>query len=172
MVAMAENDSVPSMTNMQVEHADWLYFCPWYDTPETPFVSGEKYQDHDELKALYNSDYCITLDELPADLFKGASTPVTTTTSSTGKATTTTTTVSGTVKAKLIGDANLDNSVTVADAVTILQYIGNKDKYALDEEAKANADCYDPGDGITGKDALAIQKLDAKLIKALPEKSK
>ena len=172
MVAMAENDSVPSMTNMQVEHADWLYFCPWYDTPETPFVSGEKYQDHDELKALYNSDYCITLDELPADLFKGTSTPVTTTTSSTGKATTTTTTVSGTVKAKLIGDANLDNSVTVADAVTILQYIGNKDKYALDEEAKANADCYDPGDGITGKDALAIQKLDAKLIKALPEKSK
>ena len=172
MVAMAENDSVPSMTNMQVEHADWLYFCPWYDTPETPFVSGEKYQDHDELKALYNSDYCITLDELPADLFKGASTPVTTTTSSTGKATTTTTTVSGTVKAKLIGDANLDNSVTVADAVTILQYIGNKDKYALDEEAKANADCYDPGDGITGKDALAIQKLDAKLIKSLPEKSK
>ena len=88
---------------------------------------------------------------------------------------TTTTTTSGTgkVPTKLeYGDANLDGNVTVADAVAILQYIGNKDKYALDEEAKANADCYDPGDGITGKDALAIQKLDAKLIKSLPELSK
>ena len=70
------------------------------------------------------------------------------------------------------GDANLDGNVTVADAVAILQYIGNKDKYKLSDEAKANADCFDPGDGITGKDALAIQKLDAKIIKQLPELSK
>ena len=174
MVAMAENDSVPSMANMKVEHADWLYFCPWYDTPETPFVSGTKYQDHDELKALYNSDYCITLDELPKDLFKGGTNPpATTTTTTSGKATTTTTTtVSAAPKAKLIGDANLDDNVTVADAVAILQFIGNKDKYKLSDEAKANADCCDPGDGITGRDALAIQKLDAKLITELPELSK
>lgn len=61
---------------------------------------------------------------------------------------------------------------TVADAVTILQFIGNKDKYKLDDVAKANADCCDVGDGVTGKDALAIQKLDAKVIKSLPETSK
>ena len=88
------------------------------------------------------------------------------------KATTTTTTTSGTgkVPTKLeYGDANLDGNVTVADAVAILQYIGNKDKYKLSDEARANADCFNPGDGITGMDALAIQKLDAKLIKSLPE---
>ena len=75
-------------------------------------------------------------------------------------------------KAKLLGDANLDNKVTVADAVTILQFIGNKDKYALKGDALANADCFNPGDGITAKDALAIQHLDAKLITELPELSK
>ena len=63
------------------------------------------------------------------------------------------------------GDANLDGNVTVADAVAILQYIGNKDKYSLDEKAKRNADCAYPGDGITGTDALTIQKIDAGLLK-------
>ncbi|MBR4509362.1 MAG: beta-mannosidase, partial [Ruminococcus sp.] len=111
---------------------------------------------------------------LPKDLFKGGTNPpATTTTTTSGKATTTTTTtVSAAPKAKLIGDANLDDNVTVADAVAILQFIGNKDKYKLSDEAKANADCCDPGDGITGSDALAIQKLDAKLITELPELSK
>jgi hypothetical protein len=91
------------------------------------------------------------------------------TTTSAPKTTTTTVSATSNPKATLIGDANLDKGVTVADAVTILQYIGNKDKYALNDEAKANADCFNPGDGITGKDALAIQKLDAKIIKSLPE---
>lgn len=181
MVAMAENDSVPSMTNMQVEHADWLYFCPWYDTPETPFVSGEKYQDHAELKALYNSDYCITLDELPADLFNGGTAPASTTSSAATKSTTTssatqTTAVSATgtapAGATLLGDANCDKKVTVADAVAILQALANKDKYALTPEGAANADCCDVGDGVTAKDALAIQRLDAKVISDLPETSK
>ena len=98
------------------------------------------------------------------------------TTASTTKAATTTTTSAVTTgsgsttgaKATLIGDANLDKKVTVADAVAILQSIANKDKFALDEEAAANADCFDPGDGITAKDALAIQQLDAKAIDSLP----
>lgn len=64
----------------------------------------------------------------------------------------------------LFGDANLDSRVTVADAVAILQYIGNKDKYPLTDEAKLNADCYNIGDGITGTDALVIQKTDAGLL--------
>ncbi len=81
---------------------------------------------------------------------------------------TTTTTVSAKSGDIVYGDVNLDKSVTVADAVTILQFLGNRDKYKLSDEAKANADVYNPGDGITGNDALAIQKLDAKLYKELP----
>ena len=68
----------------------------------------------------------------------------------------------------LYGDANLDKKVSVADAVAILQYIANSDKFKLTDEAKKNADCYNVGDGVTGMDALAIQQLDAKTISELP----
>ena len=300
MVSMAENDCFSTVDNLVDDKAGWLYFCTWYDggSDNNNFLTNPTFNTKEDTIAMYQSDYCITLDELPEDLYKNgkdvdpSTTTTRATTASIDPASTTTTTTStkpfsfsvikkavtlpkgakdtlqitiegapkasiggafgfsngptpddwvniewkgnadadgklvvdldisevpetvtsgevqvwwsnvwdsakekgidqpceiagveaveGNVdtttataeKAKLIGDANLDNSVTVADAVTILQYIGNKDKYALDEEAKENADCYDPGDGITGKDALAIQKLDAKLIKSLPELSK
>ncbi len=70
------------------------------------------------------------------------------------------------------GDANNDGTVSIADAAAILQAIGNPDKYALTETGKKNADCCDPGSGITAADALAVQKLDAGLIAKLPEITK
>ncbi|MBO4877929.1 MAG: glycoside hydrolase family 9 protein [Ruminococcus sp.] len=66
----------------------------------------------------------------------------------------------------LWGDANEDNKVTVADAVAALQYICNQTKYALTDLGLANADVVDHGKGITGDDAIAIQKIDAGLIKS------
>ena len=66
--------------------------------------------------------------------------------------------------APVYGDANLDGNVTIADSVTILQFLGNNDKYGLSPRAKAYADCYCTGDGITGNDALTIQKIDAGLV--------
>ena len=91
-----------------------------------------------------------------------------------GSGTTTYTTgLSGTEKNTedivMYGDANADGKVSVADAVAILQYIANKDKYGLRGQGLDNADCYNPGDGITAMDALAIQKYDAKAITGLPE---
>ncbi len=96
----------------------------------------------------------------------------TTTLTTTATATETTTASAETVKVTLLGDANLDGKVSVADAVAILQSIANKDKFQLKPEGAANADCYDVGDGVTANDALAIQKLDAGAIEALPEYSK
>jgi hypothetical protein len=64
------------------------------------------------------------------------------------------------------GDANEDGSVTVADAVAILQYIGNKDKYNLSAQGKLNADV-DDNPGVTPNDALTIQKFDAGVITTL-----
>lgn len=72
------------------------------------------------------------------------------------------------LSSSILGDANLDGRVTVADAVAILQFVANKDKYDLNSQARKNADCFNVGDGITGKDALAIQRLDAKVIAKLP----
>ena len=58
------------------------------------------------------------------------------------------------------GDANGDGKVNVADAVAVLQYIANKAKFPLDEQGIINADI-DGSPGITGSDAIAIQKIDA-----------
>lgn len=70
--------------------------------------------------------------------------------------------------AGLIGDANENGTVDLSDAVAILQYVALPAKYGLSEQGKINADCYAPGDGITGMDALAIQMLDAEVVKKLP----
>lgn len=58
------------------------------------------------------------------------------------------------------GDANGDRKVTAADAVSVLQHIGNRDKYGLTEEGVKSADV-DGVPGITANDALIIQKVDA-----------
>ncbi len=92
--------------------------------------------------------------------------PVVTTTEEPKKPVVTTTVSSDTVT--LIGDANMDGKVTIADSTAILQSLGNPDKYGLSAEGAANADCFNPGSGITTADALTIQKYDAKLISKLP----
>lgn len=70
----------------------------------------------------------------------------------------------------LCGDANNDGVVSIADAAAIYQYLANPDKYTMSAQGKANADA-DGKSGITASDALAIQKLDAGIIKELPEKA-
>ena len=64
----------------------------------------------------------------------------------------------------IYGDANLDGKVNVSDAVTVLQYAANKTKYPLAGQALVNADV-DGESGITGSDAITIQKVDASIIR-------
>lgn len=92
-----------------------------------------------------------------------------TTTTTTKKITTTTTTTtkpsqSGSVK---YGDSNTDGSVTIADAVLIMQSLANSDEYKLTSQGMINADVVG-NDGVTAKDALAIQMLVAGTINSLP----
>ncbi|QOS82751.1 beta-mannosidase [Paenibacillus sp. JNUCC31] len=61
MVAMTENDTIPSVQNLTEEKSGWLYFCPWYG--EHLMSSAFNYPA--TLTTLYQSDYVITLDELP-----------------------------------------------------------------------------------------------------------
>lgn len=61
----------------------------------------------------------------------------------------------------LLGDANCDGNVTIADSTAILQYLGNEDKYGLSPLGKLNADVTGGKDGITGQDAIFIQMVDA-----------
>ena len=69
----------------------------------------------------------------------------------------------------LPGDANCDGNVTISDAVAILQYLANSEKFPLDEQGLKNADV-DGIAGVTGKDAAVIQLYDAKAVTELPIK--
>ena len=77
----------------------------------------------------------------------------------------------------LYGDANCDGKVTLSDAILIMQAIGNPDSYnvggtdksAMTKQGASNADCSEPGSGLTNLDALAIQKCLLKLLDKLPE---
>lgn len=80
-------------------------------------------------------------------------------------------TVSGPLRdgsATLIGDANVDGKVTVADAVAILQDLGNPDEYQLKPQGRINADVDKKVVGVSPGDAYAIKQLDAGVINELP----
>ncbi|MFR6399731.1 glycosyl hydrolase [Ruminococcus sp.] len=118
MVAMAENDSIPTLENLQMEKAGWLYFCPWYDggSDSTNFLSNEMFNKKEDLKEIYTSDYCITLDELPENLYSNSG-AIITTTSGTGQTTTTTTMTTTTttmtttkIENAIMGDIKKDGS--------------------------------------------------------------
>lgn len=63
------------------------------------------------------------------------------------------------VDGMLLGDANCDGKVSIADSTAILQYLGNPDKYSLSNLGINNADV--TGGGITADDAIFIKKVDA-----------
>lgn len=94
----------------------------------------------------------------------------TTTTTITTSTTSLTTTIIPTSPVNInYGDANCDGIISLADASSIFQSIGNPDKYALSAQGKLNGDVYNSGDGITASDAIAIQKFTAGLLSSLPE---
>ena len=81
------------------------------------------------------------------------------------------------LKATLIGDANCDGEVNMADAVLIMQYLANGDVYGLGKKdgitklGLVNGDCYMPGTGITNNDAVTIQEYKLGLRDSLPANS-
>ncbi len=98
------------------------------------------YEGMRRIMAIYYSDFCT---EYRGDeLYVGEELP------------------NGAVAPYIRGDANVDAKLNVADAVAVLQYIANSSKYPLGDIGKDLADI-DGEAGITGGDAIAIQKIDA-----------
>ena len=60
IVDLAENDSIPNLNNVKVEHAAWLYFNPWYGD----FILSENYNAKSEVKEIYTNEYYISLEDL------------------------------------------------------------------------------------------------------------
>ena len=150
MLAISECDTVPTVENMTVEDAGWLYFCPWYGD----YLMSERYQDPETLSEIYNSDYCITLDELPENLYSNSSVEETT------------------VKpAEIVyGDTNCDGLVDISDAVLLKCYIINNKKYAISAQGTLNADVHGNNNGLNAQDAVSIQKFVLGAVKTLPIK--
>lgn len=127
-VAMSENDSIPALDNLVNEKAAWLYFCPWYGW----WLTGEQNNPVENLIEIYQSEYCITLDELP-DLstypITEGDTPVTkpsvtttvTTTAAvtTSAAETTATTVESTVSSAGTTAAVTETTATTAETTEV-----------------------------------------------------
>ncbi|MDE6035748.1 MAG: hypothetical protein K2G36_07560 [Ruminococcus sp.] len=63
------------------------------------------------------------------------------------------------VQPLLLGDADEDGSVSLSDAVLIMQSLSNPDGFQLTPQGIANADIYNTGDGVTAMDALRIQEI-------------
>ena len=74
----------------------------------------------------------------------------------------------------LYGDANCDGEVDLSDAVLIMQFSANPDKFGykkpdgISEQGMKNADVSGKSDGITNMDALAIQQYKLGLVGKLP----
>ncbi len=115
-------------------------------------------------------DNGVTIDKVVLH-FDKANTTTTTTRKTTTRTTTTRTTTAPTpsVKPTTPGDVNCDGQVLLNDAILVLQYLGNPDQYKLTAQGAANADVCNPGDGVTNKDALSIQRYILRLTSSLPE---
>ena len=144
MAAIMENSTIPSLGNMTVEQTAWLYFCTWYDNGQENFMSSDDYNNPDTVKELYQSDFCINLDDLPEDLY-----------------------VYSGQSDIMYGDTNEDGEVNLADAVLIMQNIANPSKYKISEQGKLNGDVDENGDGITSNDAFKIQQFVLGIISSL-----
>lgn len=74
MISLAENDCFSTPDKLQEEKAGWLYFCTWYDggSNDNNFLSNPTFNTKEDTIAMYQSDYCITLDELPKDLYRNS----------------------------------------------------------------------------------------------------
>ena len=95
----------------------------------------------------------------------------TSSTITTTKTTETTASASGLPAGVLLGDANCDKLINIADAVLVMQVATNPDKYdvgksssSISEMGAINGDV-DGSKGLTNKDALTIQKYKLGLIK-------
>lgn len=111
-------------------------------------------------------DYVLSLRQKDSDTkvtTGGARTTTTTTVKTTSAESSTGTTT--TTTEDIAGDANCDGTVDLADAVLIMQYYTNPDRYGLGGSAEncmtpqgmKNADVDGDGNGITNMDALKIQ---------------
>ncbi|MBQ8923081.1 MAG: glycoside hydrolase [Oscillospiraceae bacterium] len=155
MVSMAECDKIPAIGGMVDEGAWWLYICPWYFSGDSDANNSAEL-----LKEFYNSDYVVTLDELPEDLYTAKSSGSTSKTTTTTTSTTTTTTISSDITDPdlMPGDVDCNGEVNVLDAVMLARVVSEDTETGITEQGKRNSDL-DGNGKTTGDDLRALLKV-------------
>jgi len=70
-VCLHENGAIPDPENMCKDGAKWLWFMTWH----TSFIDSDPINTASYLKQVYNSEYLLTLDEIPDVYHYAASEP-------------------------------------------------------------------------------------------------
>ena len=111
-VCLHENGPIPDPEKMKSDGAKWLWFMTWH----TSFIDSNQFNTASYLKRVYNSDYMLTLDELPDIYHYGNS-----------ASTENEEPVFEIAPAEAIkGDLNGDGKVNIADAVVLQKFILGK----------------------------------------------
>ncbi|MBQ8182076.1 MAG: beta-mannosidase [Ruminococcus sp.] len=165
MIALTENGVVFDIDNVIAAGTKWAWFNTWnksFITKNGEF--SDEYTEAHILKKTYQSEYVITLDELPDwDTYTPGNTDP----------------IPPVEEERIWGDANCDGKVLLNDAVLIMQSLGNPDVFGengsdtshITAEGMKNADVYDNGSGITNQDALQIQSYLLNMVETLePDK--
>jgi mannan endo-1,4-beta-mannosidase len=126
MVAMTENDTIPSVENLIAEEAWWLLVMPWYDN----FLTSPTKNNPDTLKTFYQSDLALTLDEIQnwkKDFTdNGNNDSETTSTASTTSATSTTSEPKDPTE-PVYGDIDCDGEIAkIGDVILLSKHISKK----------------------------------------------
>jgi len=165
MIALTENGVVFDIDNVIAAGTKWAWFNTWnksFITKNGEF--SDEYTEAHILKKTFQSEYVITLDELPDwDTYTPGNTDP----------------IPPVEEERIWGDANCDGKVLLNDAVLIMQSLGNPDVFGengsdtshITAEGMKNADVYDNGSGITNQDALQIQSYLLNMVETLePDK--
>lgn len=147
-VCLHENGPIPDPDKMKADGAKWLWFMTWH----TSFIDSNEFNTASYLKKVYNSDYALTLDELPDIYHYG----------STGSSDVTEPVFVIAPPKSVKGDINADGTVNVADAVILQKFILG-DGSAVISDMEAGDLCED--DVIDSFDMILMRKL----ITAAPE---
>lgn len=95
-VCLHENGPIPDPDKLQADGSKWLWFMTWH----TSFIDNHDINTSSYVNKVYNSDYVLTLDELP-DVYNYQSAE----------------------PEKIKGDVNSDGQFSVADLVMMQKYI-------------------------------------------------
>lgn len=141
-VCLHENGPIPDPEKMKADGAKWLWFMTWH----TSFIDSNQFNTASYINRIYNSDYMITLDELP-DVYSYGNT-------SSGEDNSPEFTIAP--PEALMGDLNKDGEVNAADAVILQKWLLGKG--GLDADNWKNADLQTDG-VINAFDMIRMRKL-------------